>query len=115
MKNDTLTTCPISEIKAHYQAEGTEGRHWFDRSSMRFFKTRFSGKAWGYGPEYGKPVVSFFITSEQGPGMERAFSVRSYTWATRKIDTVGAFNEYSRYQAKAALEEACKAFSGLGA
>lgn len=100
------TGTPIHEIKAHYGPG--EGRHWFDRSTMRFFKTRFVGRAYGVGPAYGEPVLSFFVTSEQCPGAAREYSVRCYDWEKRSISTVGEFGGYaSAHSAKAAREAVC--------
>ena len=102
------TGTPIADIKAHYGPG--DGRHWFDPSTMRFFKTRFVGKAYGVGPAYGSPVLSFFVTSEQRPGADREYSVRCYDWAKRSISTVGEFGGYATpAKAKLARERACNA------
>src|SRR5271166_1281025 len=68
-----------------------QGRHWFDRDTMRFFKTRLPQG--GYTSVDGKRV--YFVTSEHGPHMPRKYSVRVWDRETRGIGTMGEFNSYT--------------------
>lgn len=72
--------------------------HYFDRSTMKFFRSRV---LWQTFP--GKEEV-YFVTSEQfvgsdGRGKLRAYTVRAYNPATDGIRTVSPFNELSRSKA----------------
>ena len=82
----------MSDIRNHYE-RGEGARHWFDPSSMRFFRSRLPQTA--YTTDDG--ARSYFVTSEQFVGSQgaapRKFTVRCYTWETRDISTIGAFNE----------------------
>jgi len=60
----------IDTIKA---AAAREGSHWFDASTMSFFKSRIL-------PQVSvTPKGLAFVTSEQGPGRLRGYSVRVCT------------------------------------
>ena len=59
------------------------GGHWFDRDTMSFFKTRM-GEAWRVGD------VFLFVTSEQPPHGDRAYSVRRMG-KDGDVQTVGEF------------------------
>jgi len=76
----------LDQIKRNAKACGS---HWFDKDTMRFFRTRLSGKV--YPAKSGR--CSFFVTSEQGPHGGRAYSVRKACGC--KIDTVGEFQGHS--------------------
>ena len=68
------------------------GNHWFERDTMRFFKTRI---------ESGLIAGHRFITSEKGPDGVRRYSVRE-ACPDGTIDTVGEFQAYrTRDQARA--------------
>lgn len=71
------------------------GGHWFDKDTMRFFRSRL--------PDYSylKGEKAYFITSEQGPcsNNERKYSIRCFDRTTGSIDTIGPFNEMSRQEA----------------
>jgi hypothetical protein len=81
----------LSDIRSHYE-RGEGGRHWFDPSTMRFFRTRLPQTA--YTTDDGSR--SYFVTSEQFVGSQgaapRKYSVRCYDWTTRDISTIGEFN-----------------------
>jgi hypothetical protein len=85
---------PMSEIRARYNPG--EGRHWFDRSSMRFFLSRLPKAG------YEGPGGVFFVSSEQFVGSQgaspRRFTVRQLT-TEQSIETVGEFNELDRAEA----------------
>lgn len=49
-----------------------EGRHWFDPSTMRFFRCRLPAN--GYRAEHGDGY--YFVSSEQGPDGVRKYTVR---------------------------------------
>lgn len=70
------------------------GNHWFDASTMRFFKTRI---------ESGLVAGKRFITSEKGPDEVRRYTVRE-AQPDGTIDTVGEFQQYrTRDAARAAI------------
>jgi hypothetical protein len=80
----------INKIQQEMTADGS---HWWDRGTMRFFRTRVSEQV--YQGEGG----IYFVTSEKGPSGKRRYSVRKYDPATKDIDTVGEFNEMTRDRA----------------
>jgi len=65
------------------------GRHWFDTDTMRFFRSHLAdvGYQRGDGPIY-------FVTSEKGPHMKRAYTVRCLTGPKGDIKTVGEFQAF---------------------
>jgi hypothetical protein len=85
--------------------------HWFDRDTMRFFKSRVGDKAYADGRG-----GAFFVSSEQGPHMARAYSVRHYSADRCGIDTVGDFmgHKTSAQATAAAKKLAAKGGSELG-
>jgi hypothetical protein len=79
------------------------GNHWFEPSTMRFFKTRIESGAVARYDDDGKPTRARFITSEKGPDGVRKYSVRE-AQPDGTIDTVGEFQQYrTRDAARAAL------------
>lgn len=95
----------MSEIKALY-APGP-GRHWFDPSTMAFFRTVLPG--YGLRTELG----NFFITAETGPSGLQRFSIRVQNHDSGNIDTVNEFNAHLSLQAAAAaLQEYLEALEG---
>lgn len=80
----------ISAIKAAAHAAGS---HWFDKSSMRFFRSRILPEVYT-----GKGGI-YFVTSEEGPYSPRRYSIRKFDPATADISTFGPFNEMSRERA----------------
>jgi len=85
-----MTTYTINRIQEEVSASGS---HWFDRDSMRFFKTRIEPQV------YQGPGGIYFVTSEKGPTEIRRFSVRQYRPNGCNVDTVGDFNNLSRAEA----------------
>ena len=84
----TYVSVSISDIRAHYGSGA--GRHWFDRGTMRFFKTKLPRVAYANNTR----EVAFFVTRETGPEMPSRYSVRKYDFRTRNIETVGDFNSW---------------------
>jgi hypothetical protein len=75
------------------------GHYWFDRSSMKFFKTRIMSRLIG-----GK----YFITRETAPSNQTRFSVRRAN-DDGSINTVGEFHSYLfREDAKDAINQLIK-------
>lgn len=66
------------------------GRHWFDPSSMRFFKSRLADV--GYQSADGSV---YFVSSEKGPDDRRAFSVRRLSGPKGDISTIGEFQSFA--------------------
>ena len=87
-----METMSIAMVKEAYQPG--EGRHWFDPSTMRFFKTRFCGKAHVLRDKNRNGIAAFFVTSEQPPHGPRVYNVRQFTFQTRNIGTVKPYGEY---------------------
>lgn len=85
-----MTTYTINRIQEEVSASGS---HWFDRDSMRFFKTRIEPQV------YQGPGGIYFVTSEKGPTEIRLYSVRQYRPNGCHVDTVGEFNHLSRSEA----------------
>lgn len=79
--------------------EATEaGSHWFDPSTLRFFRSRPARKAYS-----ADGVNWLFISSETPPHGTRRYTVRRYV-APRDFDNVGEFMEHeTRSAAWAAL------------
>lgn len=59
--------------------------HWFDRDTLRFFKSRISEVVYG-----GR----FFVTSEKSPNDKRRYSIR-IAHSDGRIDTIGGFQGYA--------------------
>lgn len=84
-----------------------EARHWFDKSTMRFFRSKLPTYAY----RSADGGAYFFVTSEQFVGSDRVaaprkFSVRAMTYdgAAWQIETWGKFQAYaeSRHASKVA-------------
>ena len=71
--------------------------HWFDRSTMQFFKCRLPDYA------YLKNDDAYFISSEKGPSDIRAYTIRKFDRNTGDIETVDEFNKLTRTQARRRL------------
>lgn len=71
-----------------------EGRHWFDPSTMRFFRCRLPAN--GYRAEHGDGF--YFVSSEQGPDGVRAYTVREMRRESESepysIEDRGGFQAY---------------------
>lgn len=99
----------LSTIDEIESAARSQGSHWFDRDTMRFFASRVSDHIYPY------PGGAVFVSSERGPRFDspRRYTVRLCTVAG-EIDTIGEFQAYaSRNGAhsaarKAALERGAK-------
>ncbi len=86
----------IRDLQAHYERK-TSG-HWFEPSTMRFFRSRLNEKLY-YCERLTEPSVILFISSEQGPNGIRRYTIRSYAPETGEIDTVGDFQQYKTLNA----------------
>ncbi|UOF81059.1 hypothetical protein [Caudoviricetes sp.] len=83
--------------------EGQPNGHWFDRDTIRFFKTRLPSVAY----EHDGNV--FFITRETDPSGKTAYSVREQLH-DGSIETVYEFHSFAtREAAMAALKEVANA------
>jgi len=74
--------------------------HFFDEDTKRFFQSKISDAAYhdGRGGAY-------FYTSEKGPNMIRAYTVRRYDPESCGVETVGHFQQYKTgTQAKSAAK-----------
>ena len=114
-----VSTIPMSIVRDEYGSG--EGRHWFDKSSMRFFRSQLPRNA------YRGPGGIFFVSSEQFIGSNgaqpRRYTVRQFikeTFVTQDeykqnssrvdIKTIGEFNVASRDEAT----RAAKLYAQLG-
>jgi hypothetical protein len=95
----TLSLHTIRRLYAERRPEG----HWFDASTMRWFKTRLPRNT-----DACIGNVSYFVTSEQSfySDSPRLYTVRSFDHDTGEIDTVGEFNTYrTAAHARAAIRK----------
>jgi hypothetical protein len=70
------------------KAVAMRGGHWFDRDTLRFFRSRVSSRVYqGFGGVY-------FVSSERGPSGKRRYSVRSFDQSTASIETAGEFQQF---------------------
>ncbi len=82
----------MTEIK---KCNSGKGKHFFDRDTMRFFKSRIESSQ----PIHG-PKGIFFVTSEQAPGGKRKYTIRKFNPKTCEVKTHGEFQEFKeRWQA----------------
>lgn len=82
-KPQTFTYTTLADVRA---ANQSIGNHWFDQSTMRFFRTKL---------ESGLIAGKWFITSEKASDDERRrFTVRE-AQPDGSIDTVGEFQGFS--------------------
>ena len=94
----------------------TSSGHWFDRDTMRFFRTRITS-------QYRRidDSTALFITTELGPSITskrlatvRKAEIQAYTRDDGRecirvtINTVGEFNGLTMYQAKKLMMEYVK-------
>lgn len=95
----------INDIK---QAMMDRGSHWWDASSMRFFRTTVAS------PVYQGPGGVFFVTRDKS-GFGDAplrWTVRKFDPAELDIDTIG---EVAGYRSAAAAQEEAKRLAGESA
>lgn len=82
-----MKTASIEEIERRYQPG--KGRHWFDKNTLRFFRSRLAVQ--GYESENG---LVFFVSSEQAPHSRRRYSVRALL-GPGGIETVYGFQAFT--------------------
>lgn len=93
-------TIPVARVVALYHERNPAG-HWFDRDTMRFFKTRLPRTAVLL-PASG---AIYFITAETDPQRQTRYTVRCMT-RDGHISTQGGFHCWrTRAQAVSALNE----------
>lgn len=93
MENTFWTMTKIQE------ANRAAGSHWFDRSTMRFFRCRLLDTVF-----QGDGGI-FFVTSERSPVGPRRYTVRKFDPTTADVDTVGKFNDLKRNVALSIAKE----------
>jgi len=91
----TETPARIFDIDDIKSANRVRGLHFFDRDSLRFFKSRIGSDV------YQGPGGVFFVTSEQGPHDDspRRYTVREFHPESGRVEKFGPFNEYTRARA----------------
>lgn len=91
-----LSNPPIHRIIARHRdvwlAANTDRADWFAPDAMKFFGTILPDHAFRCDDRIA------FVTSEKNPSGVRAFTVRSFDWATGEVDTVGVFHGYPSKQ-----------------
>jgi hypothetical protein len=97
---------PMSDIIDSYNPG--PGRHWFDPSTKRFFRSRL--------PQYGfkGPGGTFFVSSEQFVGSHGERHARRYTvrqLTSDSIKTVGEFNVLSKSAANTLARKSAEGIS----
>ncbi len=65
------------------------GSHWFDKDTMRFFKSRVGSEAYADGKG-----GAYFVSSEQGPDEIRRYSIQHFNAKKCNISTIGKFQKY---------------------
>lgn len=79
-------------IQKMAEANASNGYHFFDKNTCRFFHTRFCYSSVTYGDE--KSV--YFVTSETTySGRSRKYTVRRFNVSDSTVDNVGEFLQYS--------------------
>jgi hypothetical protein len=87
------------DIQDIITANKMKGQHFFDKDTMRFFRSRVLPRV------YQGPGGIYFITSEKFVSRwsdyegKRLYSVRRFNPKTADIGTMGDFNKLSRYLA----------------
>ena len=91
----------IDELKMIYK-NTSQGGHWFDQDTIRFFNSRISNKAYHLKDQ----KLVYFISSEQYNAQSpRLYSIRLYNSKTGQMDTIGEFQQYkTSKQAKRQLD-----------
>lgn len=87
-----MKTIPMSYVREMYNQMNPEG-HWFDKATMRFFKTVLPKTA----VETDQGL--YFITRETGPSEIPMYSIRMLDTDTGHIETVYEFNSYKTRKA----------------
>ncbi len=76
----------IDIVKGWAEAAGS---YWFKPDTMRFFRCRVAQCAYS-----GDGHTFYFVSSEKGPGMARAYTVRKVIRSPWDISDVGGFQAY---------------------
>jgi hypothetical protein len=84
-------------LEIEYKNRNNGGGHWFDKETMRFFKSRV-GIIRSKGDDY------YFVSSEQPPHGKRMFSVRHMDIGG-DIKTIGEFCSLTRYMAEKTVKQ----------
>lgn len=87
-KCEITPSASMSDVRSCIKACGS---HWFDRDTMRFFRSRVGRSAFadGHGGAY-------FVSSEQFNAQSpRLYSVRYYDPKHCNVETIGKFQGYS--------------------
>ena len=79
---------PMYAVIEEYEKLQPNG-HWFDKDTLRFFKSRF----FGYG--YSKNNDIFFISSEKCLDNSRLYTIRRLNRNKGNISNVGEFQAYT--------------------
>lgn len=91
-RNKIMTTKTAIPLRTVEQIQRRHEGHWFDASTMRFFRTRLLSEV----HLDTKQQRSLFVTSEPycWDG-ERVYTVRAAAWTTGDIDTVGEMGQFA--------------------
>ena len=100
-----------TELKPEYmniwEIKNRHNGHWFDASSMRFFRSRLPQGGYKLGDKV------YFISSEQFTGLyepdgKRLYTIRVMDYKTGDINTYGEFNKMTKSEANTALKNILK-------
>jgi hypothetical protein len=99
-KTETKTeTIPIREVE---RANENAGKHFFSKSSKRFFNSRNEQYA------IKKNDDAYFISSEKYENKPRKYTARKMNMKNGNVDTLGEFNQDTKAQAKQRLKQQIK-------
>ena len=97
-------TIGMDEVIRHYNPG--DNRHWFDKDTLRFFKSRISETAYANNSK----EVAYFVTSEQSPHGTRKYTVRMYDFRTRQISNASNFGQYASRSGATSAAQTLAAF-----
>ena len=86
------TIIPFYNVHGIYDVSDLERKHvghFFDKDTMRFFKSKVINEVFPSTKEV------FFVTSEIDPSGVKAFTVRKLNLESKRIETVGEFHSIS--------------------
>lgn len=95
---NTITVAQLAKLNA------AKGGHWFDPGAMAFFNSILADIAY---VDSGRRFA-YFVSSEKGPNLKRAWSVRKFDLSTCEVSTVG---EFQAYGSAATAEKYAKQFA----
>ena len=98
----SITTDKVWTLDGIKARNAAEGLHWFEPATMRFFRSRVSGRI------FQGPGGVYFVSSEARRAEDvRMFTVRRFDPTDGSVDTLGDFQGYAhRHEAAAVAKRA---------